>query len=121
MSYDKTGEFAATLLNAATTAHFLHLSSRSYAQHVALGELYEGLPDLVDAVVEACQGKHQTVYTYPDQETPGGGDPLGFVSALSDYVKEARQELAQDSEIQNAVDEIASLLDTTLYKLKFLS
>jgi hypothetical protein len=41
---------------------------------------------------------------------------------LKDYVDQTRQtaDIPQDSEIQNAIDEIASLIDSTLYKLEFL-
>ena len=114
-------EFAATLLNAATTAHFMHLQTRSYAAHMALGSFYEELPDLVDAVVEQCQGKNGLIDEYPYQETQGGGDPLAFLEWLKTYVKEYRQDLDQSSEVQNDVDAIASLIDSTLYKLRFLS
>jgi hypothetical protein len=38
---------------------------------------------------------------------------------LSEYVEQARQALPQDSEIQNIVDEIAQLIDSTLYLLRF--
>lgn len=114
-------EFAATLLNAATTAHFMHLQSKSYAQHMALGTFYEELPDLVDAVVEQCQGKNGVIEEYPDQECMGAGDPVAFLGWLKDYVKDTRKNLMQDSEVQNDIDAIASLIDSTLYKLRFLS
>jgi hypothetical protein len=117
----KLGDFASTLLNAATTAHFMHLQTKSYAQHMALAGLYEGLPDLVDGVVEQCQGKYGLVENYPSQEAAGDADPVEFVQWLSSYVKEARVSLPQDSEVQNDVDSIASLIDSTLYKLRFLS
>ena len=47
------------LLDAATKIHFLHLSVTgpgSYAQHIALNELYDALPDLVDTIAESWQG-----------------------------------------------------------------
>ena len=114
-------EFAATLLNAATTAHFMHLQTRSYAQHMALAGFYEAMPRMVDAVVEQCQGKDGIIEEYPNQEAEGGGDPIEFMKWLKTYVKDCRSELPQDSEVQNAVDEIASEIDSTLYKLRFLS
>jgi len=113
-------EFAATLLNAATIAHFMHLQSKSYAQHMALGSFYGALPDLVDAVVEQCQGKNGIIEEYPEQEVIGCGDPVAFLTWLKSYVQETRTDLSQDSEVQNAVDEIASEIDSTLYKLRFL-
>jgi hypothetical protein len=42
------------------------------------------------------------------------------MESLQNFVKEARQDLPQDSELQNIIDEIADLINTTTYKLKFL-
>ena len=53
---NEAGSFVLTLLHAATNAHLLHLKSRSYAEHMALGTFYAELPDLVDALAESIQG-----------------------------------------------------------------
>ena len=45
---------------------------------------------------------------------------LAELEMLSDGVKEVRSKLPQDSELQNLVDEIADLIDSTIYKVKFL-
>ena len=50
------GEFILTLLHAVTNTHILHLRSKSYAEHMALGAFYEALPALVDEVAESIQG-----------------------------------------------------------------
>lgn len=113
-------EFVATLLNAATTAHFMHLSSKSYAAHMALGTFYEELPDLVDAVAEACMGRGEQVDSFPEQPTVGEGDPIEYLEWLCRFVDGERTDLPQDTEIQNSIDEIVSLIDSTLYKLRFL-
>jgi hypothetical protein len=117
----KAAEFFATLLHAATSAHLLHLQSRSYSQHQALGDLYSDLPGLVDAVVESYQGKYGIVGSYPSGYAVPTGEAIGFVSALSDYVIANRAAVAPDSEIQNAIDEIQALINSTIYKLRFLA
>jgi hypothetical protein len=45
---------------------------------------------------------------------------LDELLSLKDYVEENRGSLPQNSEIQNEVDSIAKLIDSTIYKLKFL-
>ena len=40
--------------------------------------------------------------------------------SLRDYVRGARENLPQDSEIQNEIDSISTLLNQTVYKLKYL-
>lgn len=109
-----------TLLNAATTAHILHLQTRSYAHHMALNDLYDGLPELVDAVIEQFQGKYGIVTGYPADAPKLPKDALGFVTELSSYVA-VNRDFCEDSEIQNEIDAIASLIDSTMYKLKFLA
>jgi len=116
------GELLITLLNSATIAHVLHLRSRSFAEHKALNTLYSEMPDLVDAVVEAWQGRHGTLIDYPDQvvEISENRNALEYVVYLKMVLEEERYVLGNSSEIQNLVDGIAELLDSTIYKLTFL-
>ena len=118
----KAGELLITLLNAATIGHVLHLRSRSYSEHKALQGFYAGLPDLVDGVVEAWQGRNGELVEYPDQmvELSEHDDALVFVMYLKMVLEENRGVLGGASEIQNLVDGIAELIDSTLYKLTFL-
>jgi hypothetical protein len=107
------------MLHSVTNAHILHLQSRSYSEHVALGAYYEEMGELVDSFVEAYQGKYGIISNYEQHyflPTPA----LEYLISLNDYVKDERQDLPQDSELQNLVDEIAGLIDSTIYKLRFL-
>ena len=116
------GEFILTLLHAATNTHILHLRSKSFAEHSALGEFYQALPDLVDAVVEATQGRTGELIDYPVQYYAPASTGLEELQQLKDYVDEERRKkgIPQDTEIQNLIDEIADQIDSTLYKLTFL-
>jgi len=116
------GELLITLLNAATIGHVLHLRSRSYSEHKALQKFYSELPDLVDAVIEAWQGRHGDLVDYPDQtvEVTEHRDALEFITFLKIVVEDERYVLGEESEIQNLVDDIAQLIDSTIYKLTFL-
>jgi hypothetical protein len=42
------------------------------------------------------------------------------LTSLKNFVDDARKDLPQETQIQNIVDEIAQLIDSTLYKLRFL-
>ena len=48
-------------------------------------------------------------------------DPKLYMDRLADFVSEIRTVLPKDTPLQNTVDEIASLINSTRYKLKFLS
>lgn len=110
-------EFFKTLLDAVTAAHLLHLQSRSFSQHSALGDFYPELEDLADGLIEAYQGKYGIVAAYPMGPSQPNGDPIAFITQLSDYVRSKRYAVATDSELQNDIDSIQTLIDSTLYKL----
>jgi len=105
------------LLNAATQAHLLHLKSKSFSEHKALEELYTGLPDLADSLIESYQGINGVVENYPPQTIAVSSDALKFVEILSQFVVNNRQSVGTESQLQNIVDEIQQLIDSTRYKL----
>ena len=115
------GEFILTLLHAATNTHILHLQTKSFAEHMALNEFYQALPDLVDAVVEAAQGRTGKIIEYPVQYYAPAPTGLEELKMLRDYVDEQRHhpDIPQETEIQNLIDEVASHIDSTLNKLLF--
>lgn len=113
-------EFVLCLLHAVTNGHILHLQARNYSEHKALQKFYESIGDLTDSYVEAYQGKYGIIEGYEaTYELPQ--PPLEYLIGLNDYVTMTRKQLPQDSELQNLVDEIAALIDSTIYKLRFLS
>jgi DNA-binding ferritin-like protein len=111
--------FLATMLHSATNTHFFHWSTDSYAKHKALARYYDSIVDLTDAFAESYMGKYGKFTVFPSvYHQPK--DPIRYMESLQSFVKEARQDLPQDSELQNIVDEIADLINSTTYKLKFL-
>jgi hypothetical protein len=121
---DPVMDFTMCLLNSVTTGHILHLSSRSYSQHMALDVFYNGIGELVDGFIEAFQGKYGLLTKYPaTADLFAEQDPITYLTYLSDEVSMLRKAngFPQDSELQNEVDNIANLINSTLYKLKFLA
>jgi hypothetical protein len=108
------------LLHSQITTHIMHWQTESYAQHVALGEYYSEIPELIDAVVEAYQGKTSIILRgFPtDMENYEQMNPLAYMEQLSAEVTAYRGLFGTDPEIQNLVDAIADLIDSTMYKLR---
>ena len=115
------GEFAMCLLNAVTAAHIHHFGTDSYAQHVALREFYEGIEDLADKFIEAYQGKKSKII-FAEKALFLGENGLELVQYICDQIESYRKMpgFPQDSELQNIVDELLDLADSTKYKLRFL-
>ena len=112
------GEFATCLLHSVTGAHMLHLSTYSFAEHKALEVYYSAIGDFVDSFIEVYQGKYANRVSYVagfDLYT----NSVSYLTYLKDEVSTLRvmNGFPKDSELQNITDEIASLIDSTLYQL----
>jgi hypothetical protein len=115
------GEFAMCMLNSVTAGHIHHLGTDSYSQHMALGDFYDGLDDLADKFIEAYQGRYTKV-NFADKPMYLGENGLSLVQYVGDQIESYRNMpgFPQDSELQNIVDELMDLVDSTKYKLRFL-
>jgi len=118
---DPVMTFVMCLLHSVTNGHILHLSTTSYSVHKALETFYTEVGNHVDDFVEAFQGKYGLLTAYKgDYNLPE--QPISYLTYLKDEVEALRRTegFPKDSELQNIVDEIAQLIDSTLYKLRFL-
>jgi len=110
-------EFIAKTMAMRTAAHLAHLVSRSYAQHMALNEFYEGLLGPVDRLAEIHLAESPAA-TFPAYRVPPYDEP---VQMLMEYLKEVRVELkaeAAHKAKENILTEFEELTLQTLYKLK---
>lgn len=114
--------FVMHLLHSATNAHIQHWTTRSFAAHEALGFFYEKMPALLDDFVETFQGKYGLLHDFVADYKLPAEYPIDYLQSLSEEVATLRREkrFPQDSELQNEVDNIANLINSTLYKLRFL-
>lgn len=121
---DATGLLLGTLMQSRNQAHIYHLQVQgpgSYAAHKALQEYYEGIIPLIDSVAEGIQGRYGIItgYKMPEAIREDGNAKMYF-EGLSKFVETLRQDITQDSYIQNEVDTIIKLIEDTKYKLIFL-
>jgi hypothetical protein len=118
------GQFISTLMSARTQAHIFHLQTPSFAAHKALNEFYEDIVDAVDGLVESYQGKYGIIEGYGNvslQEYQSCDAIIAYFTTLVMFIEKSRSMIAQDSYIQNQVDELVALIYSLLYKLRFLS
>ena len=122
MAYEKdpnqkdVADFISTLFHSSTVTHFMHLSTDSYAVHKALGKYYPAIVELADSYAEAYSGCYMKIKDFPEN-FHNAKDPVRYMESLKDYVKKNRKAMPDESELQNIIDEIAALIDSTLYKL----
>lgn len=116
-----TKEFIISLFEVEMDAHIAHLQTRSYAQHMALDELYKGTVDLRDSFVELYQGATKKILSdYPAPKKSEGVDMSTYIDTKVTLYREYRATVTQ-TEIQQKIDDIIDFLESVNYKLKFLS
>ena len=101
-------------------AHVAHLKTRSYAQHMALGEFYEGVIGAADAAVEAYQGMFGQVGEVPLMDRA----PFSIegLRETADWLEVNRMEIAGESDaVANLVDGITAVYIKAIYKLTNLA
>jgi DNA-binding ferritin-like protein len=114
-------EFVGTLLHSATITHFMHLQTTSYAAHVALNTYYDEIVEVTDSLAEALQGcRGELIAPYPSMFGNPNVEPLEYLKTIREYVMANRDAISEYSNIQNEIDNIMTLLDSTIYKLTFL-
>jgi len=122
MKHQQAGIFVSALLHSSTITHFLHLSTKSYAEHKALGGYYDNILDLADKYAEAYQGHFGIIpMTAYIDDFKVQKDAKAYVSGLLDFAKSMRDQLPDEPDLQNIHDEIVGLIASTLYKLENLS
>jgi hypothetical protein len=121
MDKNIVGEFVGTLLHSGTIVHFMHLQTKSYSVHKALQKYYESIVDAADTIAEAWQGcEGQIIDMYPQMFGNPAAEPLDYLTTIRDYVIANRDAISTSSNIQNEIDAVMTLLDSTIYRLTFL-
>jgi DNA-binding ferritin-like protein len=124
--HEMTAMLVQELMNAATSFHKLHLKVTgpgSYAQHMALGQMYESLPKLADGIAEGFQGACESILHC----NPKPYIYLNDVKHALEYMREMHSAISElqlimpYSEITNQLDLVKDLINSVKYKLLFLS
>lgn len=125
-SNDDFCEMVCKLLNSQHQAHVFHFAvtgKGSYAAHKALQTYYESIDGLVDGLVESYQGKYGLLKNYKSYRIENFKNikkTISYFDRLLDDVENLRESV-EESFLQNQIDTIEELINTTLYKLKFLN
>ena len=119
----KPADFVGHLFLARDVAHSVHLNTRSYAKHKALGKFYDEIVDLADSFAEAYQGRPGLIGPISLQSAKKNGNIIEFLQDSLAEIEENRYKFCDEKEsaIQNIIDEIVALYLSTLYKLRFLA
>lgn len=98
-------------------SHLAHWATKSYAQHEALGDLYDDIISATDKLVEAHQGLFGLVKT----EAKSGEEVVKLLKSDIIWLTENREEITRGvPALGNLLDELTEVYLKALYKLQNL-
>lgn len=114
-------QIVSMLLESRTQAHIWHLSTSSFAEHVALQSYYDDVVELIDTFVEQYQGRFGIIRQYDtlDKIEYNKRDILDYFTYIAE-VSEVHAETLP-GHLKNVLEEIIGLIYQTIYKLRELS
>jgi hypothetical protein len=110
------------LLDSQRQVHIFHLQTKSFAEHKALQDYYDAIGDIVDSLVESFQGKYGIITgwkSFSTEDYQSTEQCVLYLKSLIDYNNQVKSSI-KESYIQNQLDEVETLLQSTVYKLRFL-
>ena len=110
-------QLVSELLESVTIIHKFHLKSKSYAEHKALQKFYEGIGDLADTIFETSAWQNNSIEI--PAPTINDVTPVNYLIKLATFVEQVRLATTY-SDLQNQMDEVKTLIFSTLYKLNNL-
>ena len=115
-------DMVSILLHSQTQVHIFHLQTKSYSEHKALQGYYEGIDALVDGLIESYQGKYDVITQYnsvKNEDYKSNEQVIKYFKVLDTMIEKNRKSV-KESFIQNQIDTVQELINSTVYKLRFL-
>lgn len=115
-------EIFGTLQQSVVDSWRKHLTTSKYSAHKALQEFYDEMPDLVDKLIEDYIGiKGEKIERYDSLIKASELEVVDYFRKLRTICKTGRTMLGRETELESDMDEILSLIDSTIYKLEQLT
>lgn len=115
-------DLISVLLHSVNQTHTFHLQTKSFAEHKALNEFYDSIGDLADSLAETYQGKYG-ILNYKNvnkiEQYESKEQLIEYFNKIIKVIEKTRP--VKDAFIDNIIQEIESLIYSTLYKIKYLN
>lgn len=104
------------------TAHKLHLATKSFALHLALGDFYDTILALADSLAETYQGKYGILNIPKEDSDFAAGDARSFINAVAVWAEESRNVFnPEDTHLLNEWDNVLAAVYKAKYKIENLA
>jgi DUF1680 family protein len=119
----KCADFVGLLFLARDVAHSVHLNTRNYSKHKALGHFYELIVEAADDFAEAYQGRHGLIGPITLMTAKKTTNIIEFLEDQLKEIEACRYEIVDktDMSLQQLIDNIIEIYLRALYRLRFLA
>lgn len=98
--------------------HMVHLTTNSYASHMALGDLYDAIVDEIDDIAECFVGEFGPLCGLEIEAAKMPQDIIAYIKEEFAWIKAHRSDIANGSTvIENMLDGLSAKYSKALYKL----
>jgi len=122
MNQEQFTKLISIFLSSSIQAQIFHRQTKSFSEHMTLGNYYDEIIELIDGLTESFQGKYDIVTDYSSfayVNYVGLAEVIAYFEELAHQLTMLRTSVP-DSFLQNQIDGIEELVYSTLYKLRFL-
>ena len=112
-------EFISVFRNSSPQVHIFHNQTKIYSEHIALGDYYDDVLDLIDRLVETYTALYGDITGYksaPYKDYTSKEDTLAYFKSLYAFIQKNRS-CFEDSFLQNIIDELSELVAQTIFRL----
>jgi len=109
-------KFIGTLFQSRDAMHLAHLDTNSFAQHMALGEYYDGILDFTDSFTEKYFGANGRIPI--DIPASKKEEPREHLKGIGKMIEAEMNNYSPD--LQNILQDMLGLVKETLYKLTLM-
>lgn len=120
MKASNINEYFGTLQQTVVGSWRKHLKADNNDIHVILNDYYDDVIDLVDTLIEDYMGIYDKIESYENVFKEEEYDVIEYFEELREFTKSGK-DLFEEDELISDIDDILSLIDSTLYKLKNLT
>jgi len=105
--------------------HLIHLHPTNPSQlgsgwqHKVLNDFYEEILNFTDTIVETLQGEEGRLLKIIIPSSSSGQDPIEYLKILKQDMLKWRNDCKYEW-LKNQLDEVTTLINQTIFKLKFL-
>ena len=106
------------MFHCADLLHIAHLKSKSYAEHVALGDAYDSIRDAADDICELIQGYCGLLDIKIAESSYA--EPIAYLKAERTEYTSKLSEYSGMMDVQNKLQDLLAVFSKTIYKLENL-